>query len=306
MNPLKDSEWITKVNRYCTSEMKFFFATCILSLVTLLGANDNFRLNKDRTSKIALAFPGDQSEWNKQGDLKNTIVDDKGIIILSNAPRKARIFQDIEIGNPNNSRLNPEVLQVSGQIQPLIRNVDTTLNSIPSRFHAQLRNSQDGTRFHLFARTLLPPFENSAKTDSEEIKIKGISPHVNGSDTLRVSMVLRSAGAWRLEQLEISKSRLAVHYYIFVITIGGLWLLLLASFVTRYSKGKWVRGTGIVLMCMVLVVITTNHIGIFAKSVKPALLVLNPEWSGPVGNSCLLYTSPSPRDGLLSRMPSSA
>ena len=24
------------------------------------------------------------------------------------------------------------------------------------------------------------------------------------------------------------------------------------------------------------------------------------------GNSCLLYTSPSPRDGLLSRMPSSA
>ena len=26
----------------------------------------------------------------------------------------------------------------------------------------------------------------------------------------------------------------------------------------------------------------------------------------PVSNGCLLYTSPSPRDGLLSRMPSSA
>ena len=26
----------------------------------------------------------------------------------------------------------------------------------------------------------------------------------------------------------------------------------------------------------------------------------------PVANTCLLYTSPSPRDGLLSRMPSSA
>ena len=26
----------------------------------------------------------------------------------------------------------------------------------------------------------------------------------------------------------------------------------------------------------------------------------------PMGHSCLLYTSPSPRDGLLSRMPSSA
>ena len=29
-------------------------------------------------------------------------------------------------------------------------------------------------------------------------------------------------------------------------------------------------------------------------------------WRGPMVISCLLYTSPSPRDGLLSRMPSSA
>ena len=28
--------------------------------------------------------------------------------------------------------------------------------------------------------------------------------------------------------------------------------------------------------------------------------------SAPLGTTCLLYTSPSPRDGLLSRMPSSA
>ena len=35
---------------------------------------------------------------------------------------------------------------------------------------------------------------------------------------------------------------------------------------------------------------------------------LNPEWviRSSVSNTCLLYTSPSPRDGLLSRMPSSA
>ena len=32
-------------------------------------------------------------------------------------------------------------------------------------------------------------------------------------------------------------------------------------------------------------------------------LVLNPDWEV---KPCLLYTSPSPRDGLLSRMPSSA
>ena len=32
----------------------------------------------------------------------------------------------------------------------------------------------------------------------------------------------------------------------------------------------------------------------------------NPEWFSEWWEGCLLYTSPSPRDGLLSRMPSSA
>ena len=35
-------------------------------------------------------------------------------------------------------------------------------------------------------------------------------------------------------------------------------------------------------------------------------LVLGPEVNGKDVSTCLLYTSPSPRDGLLSRMPSSA
>ena len=37
-----------------------------------------------------------------------------------------------------------------------------------------------------------------------------------------------------------------------------------------------------------------------------AILNLPPEQLLDVANCCLLYTSPSPRDGLLSRMPSSA
>ena len=36
------------------------------------------------------------------------------------------------------------------------------------------------------------------------------------------------------------------------------------------------------------------------------IFVTGETWQGPKDNSCLLYTSPSPRDGLLSRMPSSA
>ena len=44
--------------------------------------------------------------------------------------------------------------------------------------------------------------------------------------------------------------------------------------------------------------VSVNTVG----SLKPAGIVISP---GP-GRPCLLYTSPSPRDGLLSRMPSSA
>ena len=45
-----------------------------------------------------------------------------------------------------------------------------------------------------------------------------------------------------------------------------------------------------------------NVAGYQLKSARRSLNILFQEW----GNSCLLYTSPSPRDGLLSRMPSSA
>ena len=39
-----------------------------------------------------------------------------------------------------------------------------------------------------------------------------------------------------------------------------------------------------------------------AKNLKGKLFLV----TGDIDNNCLLYTSPSPRDGLLSRMPSSA
>ena len=35
-------------------------------------------------------------------------------------------------------------------------------------------------------------------------------------------------------------------------------------------------------------------------------MVFKPPKNNLIGHTCLLYTSPSPRDGLLSRMPSSA
>ena len=49
--------------------------------------------------------------------------------------------------------------------------------------------------------------------------------------------------------------------------------------------------------------------GLGPKSAKRIVLKLinnRDELVKPMANTCLLYTSPSPRDGLLSRMPSSA
>ena len=40
--------------------------------------------------------------------------------------------------------------------------------------------------------------------------------------------------------------------------------------------------------------------------VKEAVKMDSAPWINSMVNACLLYTSPSPRDGLLSRMPSSA
>ena len=42
------------------------------------------------------------------------------------------------------------------------------------------------------------------------------------------------------------------------------------------------------------------------KALKPDVLIVSGHSKGAATAACLLYTSPSPRDGLLSRMPSSA
>ena len=61
----------------------------------------------------------------------------------------------------------------------------------------------------------------------------------------------------------------------------------------------YVKGKGIILNEPSVVAIATD-----AKNNK-SVLAVGTEAKSMLG-SCLLYTSPSPRDGLLSRMPSSA
>ena len=59
------------------------------------------------------------------------------------------------------------------------------------------------------------------------------------------------------------------------------------------------------------IVCLDNTIGDVAKSIDPSRVKLHklarrPGFDTTLIRDCLLYTSPSPRDGLLSRMPSSA
>ena len=51
---------------------------------------------------------------------------------------------------------------------------------------------------------------------------------------------------------------------------------------------------------------TPNRIAINAKGLPKEVLFKSKEVKGPSINACLLYTSPSPRDWMVSRMPSAA
>ena len=49
-----------------------------------------------------------------------------------------------------------------------------------------------------------------------------------------------------------------------------------------------------------------KEVAVDLETYDPNIKTLGPGWARKDGHICLLYTSPSPRDGLLSRMPSSA
>ena len=61
-----------------------------------------------------------------------------------------------------------------------------------------------------------------------------------------------------------------------------------------------------VVVVVVVVVFAVGHRGLEDKVVLVVVVSCLVASDGPGDSCCLLYTSPSPRDGLLSRMPSSA
>ena len=95
----------------------------------------------------------------------------------------------------------------------------------------------------------------------------------------------------------IKKTHLQFHN----VAIGIIWLFHLCGILgILYGDSQWFVGaTPLNLsLCFVLLMLSSRH------APKVYLVALIAFIVGMV--ACLLYTSPSPRDGLLSRMPSSA
>ena len=81
-----------------------------------------------------------------------------------------------------------------------------------------------------------------------------------------------------------------------------------AAATPRVSRGQLVRLVPVVLIGALLAWLVLVPLAVLVVSAfKPSGLLRDPGFTlAHVVETCLLYTSPSPRDGLLSRMPSSA
>lgn len=260
-----------------TCEVRLFLVTCMLSLVTWLGGSSDFRIDRQKTIEIPVNFPGENLVWKKIGERENIQIDRGGITILSHNPGKARVYRDIFIGEPNHSLLQPDLILTEARIRPLNILVDSSMIGIDSRFHIQQRNFSDERKFRLFAHTPLS-FKEDGST--RPISVQSVTRQIEGSDTLRVSLVLHSAGAWKLEQLDLYKGRLAKSYLIFLIVVSALWLCLLLRVISIYAKKSVLRSSILIFLSgtvLVLAFVPIRHsssvssvIGWFVGEALPA------------------------------------
>ena len=104
-----------------------------------------------------------------------------------------------------------------------------------------------------------------------------------------------------------------------ILVVGGggrehalVWKCVQSDLVERVYCAPGNGGTGGMARNVPIGVADVVRLVAFAKRERVGLVVLGPEAAVDAGagdalrKDCLLYTSPSPRDGLLSRMPSSA
>ena len=85
-------------------------------------------------------------------------------------------------------------------------------------------------------------------------------------------------------------------------------VLILAAFITSSISAVLGMGGGIILLGIMAIIIPEGYMVIALHGIIQLVSNISRAYvfRKHLVYSCLLYTSPSPRDGLLSRMPSSA
>ena len=82
----------------------------------------------------------------------------------------------------------------------------------------------------------------------------------------------------------------------------NIFLLISLGGVIGFLSGMFGLGGGFLMPPMLIFIGIPTNVAVATSANQ----IVAASVSGTLGHCCLLYTSPSPRDGLLSRMPSSA
>lgn len=272
-------------SRIVNYEARLFLATCLLSLITWLGGSPDFRVDRQKLIVIPVNFPGNNLAWKKIGERENIQIDSGGITILSHIPGTARVYRDIFIGEQNHFFLQPELILTEAKIRPLNILVDSSMVGKESRFHIQQRSFSDERKFHLFSHASLSNEENGSA--GGPISIRSVTRQVEGADTLRVSMVLHAAGAWKLEQLNLYKGQLTKSYLIFLVVVSALWLCLLLRLISIHSKKSVFRSSIMIFLSGTVFVLAIAPIGSVSSVISSFVGDMSAKWSigGVVLNS---------------------
>ena len=123
----------------------------------------------------------------------------------------------------------------------------------------------------------------------------GILPYINSSIVIQLLTPVVPA-LERLQKEEGELGRQQITRYTRYLTLG--WALILSTGIAFFLVKPVIFNWNILLGLKIIFSLTTGAM----LSMWFAELITKEN----LGNGCLLYTSPSPRDGLLSRMPSSA
>ncbi len=213
-----------------------FIVACLLSVATLAISSIDFRVSQ-QSLVPQLLFPASNPEhegsWAAGLEAKNTLIEPDGLTIWSNEPVNA-IVTSKQSWDRNRHGKNQFVLVKARVVK----------SELP--FKDKMHESEKGLDSVLIVR----PRATSADTWLHNYLFESLSTELPSQQwetigriseqkvRLHAHLLLRSAGAWRLELLEVSSFSLAGRYILAIAAVVVLWLALLGIVVRQLVSGK--------------------------------------------------------------------